>query len=153
MASLVKPPVPVREKYRFLEHTADALFEAYGVSFEDALRNAAAAMFSTIADTDRLGVKETVKVTESAPTLEELSTRVLADLLTKSQIRGVFLKEFVADAFQMTPFRGYFIRGRAFGSKMSPELGRTDVKAVTYHETKVSKDVRGKWVIRMLLDI
>jgi len=153
MASLARPPVPVREKYRFLEHTADALFEAYGVSYDDALRNAAAAMFSIIADTDRLGVKETIAINQSASTLEELTSLVLADLLTKSQIRRVFLKEFVVDSFQMTPLRGYFLKGRGFGSKMSPELGKTDVKAVTRHLTKVSRDARGKWVIQVLLDI
>ena len=153
MASLVKPPVPVREKYRFLEHTADALFEAYGVSYEDALRNAAAAMFSVIADTARLGVREVIPVNESAFTLEELSAQVLADLLAKSQIRGVFLREFVVDSFQMTTTRGYFLKGRGFGSKMTPELGKTDVKAVTRHMTKVYRDPKGKWIITMLLDI
>ncbi len=153
MSPLVQPPVPVREKFRFLEHTADVLFEAYGVSFEDALRNAAAAMFSVIADTEKLGVKEAVQVAESAATLEELATFVLSDLLTKSQVREVFLKEFVVDSFQMTPLRGYFLKGRGFGSKMSPEAGRTDVKAVTHHGTKVSRDAKGRWVVRILLDI
>ena len=32
--------------YRFLEHTADIMFEAYGGSYPEALQNAAKAMFS-----------------------------------------------------------------------------------------------------------
>ena len=34
------------EKFRFLEHTADIMFESYGKSYPEALENAAHAMFS-----------------------------------------------------------------------------------------------------------
>ena len=42
------------DKYKFFEHTADAKFQAYGKSVEEAFSNAALAMFSVITDTSKI---------------------------------------------------------------------------------------------------
>ena len=41
-------------KFKFLEHTADAKFQAYGKNMEEAFSNAALAMFSIITDTKKI---------------------------------------------------------------------------------------------------
>ena len=46
------------EKFKFLEHTADAKFQAFGKNLEEAFSNAALAMFSVITNTRK--VKENV---------------------------------------------------------------------------------------------
>ena len=45
------------DKYKFFEHTADAKFQAYGKSVEEAFSNAALAMFSVITDTNKIKKK------------------------------------------------------------------------------------------------
>ena len=45
-------------KFRFLEHTADAKFQAYGKNIEEAFSNAALAMFSVITDIKKINKKE-----------------------------------------------------------------------------------------------
>ena len=47
------------QKYKFLEHTADAKFQAYGKNMEEAFSNAALAMFSVITDTKK--IKKNIK--------------------------------------------------------------------------------------------
>jgi len=139
------------EPFVFLEHTADVLFEAHGFSFEEALQNAAAAMFSTIAKVDELGELKRSRVEERAETLEELAVYLLSDLLAESESREVFFKKFVVEKFEKKD-GGYSATGMAFGEPMTPEKGAAHVKAVTMHEAKVSQE-GNLWKIRVLLDV
>jgi SHS2 domain-containing protein len=44
----------MKKRFRFLEHTADVLVEAYGVNLEEAFENAAAAMTDVMTELERL---------------------------------------------------------------------------------------------------
>lgn len=139
------------KKYRFLEHISDVLFESYGATFEEALENAAEAMFATIAEVEKLREDKSLEAEEKAANLEELANFVLSDLLSQSGINELFLKRFKVESFRKTE-EGYELKGTAYGQGMAQELGRMDVKAVTLHETKAEQTKKG-WKIRMLLDI
>ena len=138
-------------EYEFLEHTSDALFRSHGKTYEKALENAAKAMFEVICDSEKVGKEKQVGVLVRARGLEELTVSVLGELLSGMQINELFL-----NAFKVTEFKKNegkcFVKGTAFGSSASVELGRTDVKAVTYHELEVKKE-KNEWVIQVLLDI
>ena len=139
------------ERYRFLEHTADILYEAYGGSFEEALENAALALFDIIADTGNLKTTQTVTLNQKGTTLDELVVVVLSDLVSQRDARGLFFKSFkVTDLKKL--HNAYRLTGIAFGFPMSPERGLMDVKAVTHHETKAFEE-NGRWTVRVLLDI
>ena len=45
------------EKYKFLEHTADAKFQAFGATLEEAFSNAALAMFSVMTEPEKIKPK------------------------------------------------------------------------------------------------
>ena len=51
-------------KYKYLEHTADIKFQAYGKSLEEAFGNAALALSNVIVDIDNVNkkIKKTIKV-------------------------------------------------------------------------------------------
>ena len=143
------------QPFEYKEHVVDVLYEAYGFSFENALENAAAAMFNVIADTKKVHEKEKVVVEEKAETLEELVGFVLGDLLSELDAREIFLKEFKVDHFKKVK-DGFECKGTAYGSDAVPELGGTVVKAVTYHDIKVEKEEKNgseHWKITVLLDI
>ncbi len=139
------------DKFVFLEHTADVLFEAQGFSFEEALENAALAMFSTISDVGALAEDESVELEERGESLEELSAFVLSDLLAESEAQELFLKEFKVSEFKKLD-GGFYLKGVALGESMSPEKGKANVKAVTHHECKVWQE-GNLWKVRVLLDI
>ena len=131
------------EKYRFLEHTADILFEAYGKSYEEAFQNSAHAMFSVFG---KAGEGERASFSVSAHNIEELTVQALADMLAYMDTH-----EMVFSSVQVTAFDAgkKHIEFTAFGEKKQP---RDSVKAVTYHELMVKED-KGGWIIRILLDV
>ncbi len=139
------------DKYKFLEHKVDVLFEAYGFKLEEAIENAAQAMFDTITDTTQLKSDEKVKIEENADSLEDLVIFVLGNLITEGDTRELFFKQFkITELKQKNGI--YFLKGYAVGSEMKPEMGGTTVKAVTHHECSVKKE-GNIWTIKILLDI
>ncbi|MCX8194770.1 MAG: archease [Candidatus Micrarchaeota archaeon] len=130
-------------EYRFLEHTADIMFEAYGKSYPEALENAAKAMFSVIGSAKE---KERVVLSVSAHSLEELTVQALADLLAYADTHEV-----VFSRMKVRKFDGEkcSVELEAWGEKKRP---RDSVKAVTYHELMVKEDKDG-WTIRIILDV
>ncbi len=137
--------------FKFFDHTADILYEATGRTFEEALQNAALALFETTADLGKVAAAKSVPIKEAAPTLNELATHVLSDLVAERDARGLFFKSFKVEKFAKTS-KGFELEGIAKGSPMQAEAGKLDVKAVTHHQTRVT-EAKGKWTIRVLLDI
>ncbi|HII38908.1 TPA: archease [Candidatus Micrarchaeota archaeon] len=135
----------------FLEHTADVLFESSGASFEEALENAAQALFETIADPSKVRGSNSLDVAVHAVSLEELAVATLSRLLSEEDANEWFFKSFRVTEFAKTT-RGYSLKGIVEGGDANREAGRMTVKAVTHHETRVTQE-GNSWKIRILLDI
>ena len=131
------------EKYRFLEHTADILFEAYGQTYEEALENSAHAMFSVFGTA---GESEHAIFSVSAHNIEELTVQALADMLAYMDSCELIFSRAKVLSYDA---KRNALEIEAFGEKKRP---RDTVKAVTYHELMVKKDKTG-WTIRILLDV
>lgn len=130
-------------RFRFLEHTADILFEAYGESYPEAFENAAHAMLSIFGTA---GEKEKESFSLSAHNLEELTVQALADLLAHMDAHEMVFSRVKVDSFDA---ESKSISFTAYGEKKQP---RDTVKAVTYHELMVKHGKEG-WTIRVLLDV
>ncbi|HLD76286.1 MAG TPA: archease [Candidatus Norongarragalinales archaeon] len=139
------------EKYRFFDHTADILYEAYGSTFQEALENAALALFELIADTSKTEASVSVTIQQKGATLGELAIYVLSDLVAQRDARGLFFKEFKVTELKKL-HHAFKLTGVARGFPMTQELGLMDVKAVTHHETEAFEK-EGVWTVRVLLDI
>ena len=131
------------EKYRFLEHTADIMFEAYGKSYPEALQNAAHAMFSVFG---HAGESERATFSIAAHNIEELTVQALADMLAYMDTGELIFSRARVLSFDAEK---HALEIEAFGEKKQP---RDTVKAVTYHELLVKEDKDG-WTIRILLDV
>ena len=141
------------EKYAYLEHLADVLYEAYGSSFEEALENAAEAMFNVISDIARIEEQKSYAVDEKASSMPELVSFLLGDIVSLSDSQEYFFKRIKAEKLEVLPNgEGYRIKCAAFGEPYSAEKGLEHVKAVTHHDTIVDEK-NGAWRIRVLLDI
>lgn len=130
-------------KYKFLEHTADIMFEAYGKSYPEALENSAHAMFSVFGEAKE---RERAAFKVSAHNLNELTVQALADLLAYSDTNEIIFSRAKVISFDEKKRE---VEIEAFGEKKQP---RDTVKAVTYHELMVAHDKNG-WTIRVLLDV
>jgi SHS2 domain-containing protein len=132
-----------RPEYRFLEHTADIMFEAYGKDYAEALEHAALALFSIFG---KAGEAETVEFSLSAHNIEELTVAALGDLLAHMDTHEIVFSRMQVLSFDA---KAVSLSIRAWGEKKRP---RDHVKAVTYHELMV-KEGAGGWTIRVLLDV
>ena len=131
------------KNFRFLEHTADIMFEAYGKSYTEALENAAHAMFSVFGSAAE---REKATFTITAHNIEELTVQSLADLLAYMDTNEIVFSRMKVLKFDA---KKNSVELEAFGEKKQP---RDAVKAVTYHELAVTQDKKG-WIIRVLLDV
>lgn len=132
--------------YRYLEHTADILIEAEGSTLEQAIRDAARAMFNIIGDASP---KTEVKVVTEASNLKDLVIYFLSDLLTEMEIREMVFSDVVIERIEQLAPDKWKIIGIAKGDSVPP---KDQVKAVTHHMAKVEHE-DNKWVIRVLLDV
>jgi SHS2 domain-containing protein len=125
------------KKYQFLEHTADAKFQAFGRSLEEAFINAAYATVSLMWDRGKIErkIQRTVKV--EGRDLEQLLVNFLEEILylldsqmfllhsiDKIQIHGV-AEMYVLECLFLGDVCGKHYR--PFG----------DVKAITYNEMEI----------------
>ncbi|OIO28534.1 hypothetical protein COX86_01685 [Candidatus Micrarchaeota archaeon CG_4_10_14_0_2_um_filter_60_11] len=137
--------------HKFLDHKADVLFEAEAPSFQELVEESAVALLETIARLEKLKPSESVVIEAKAASLDELLVFALGSLLSESDARGVFFKSFKVSKFEKKG-DGFLLQGVASGSKRSVEAGKTEVKAVTFHECSVTEK-NGKWRARVLLDV
>ncbi|MFH1209434.1 MAG: archease [archaeon] len=68
-------------RYKFLEHTADAKFQAFGKTIEEKFSNAALAMFSIMVDTAKVKAKIEKKVSIEGRDEKSLLYNFLEELL------------------------------------------------------------------------
>jgi len=138
--------------YKFLEHTADVMIEAYGASIGEAFSFAAKAMFDIMFDTSRVVPRQSMKIEVSAKDLESLLYLWLEELLYRFDVERVALSEFeFALVEKRSVIRGI---GIARGELYDPgkHSRRTEVKAVTYEQMLVTKTSSG-FKVRFILDI
>ncbi|MCX6778442.1 MAG: archease [Candidatus Micrarchaeota archaeon] len=134
--------------YKFLEHTADVLFEAEGKDLREAVEAAASAMFSVIANGGKVGTKASFTIVEEAPNLEELVVFTLSRLLSESETREIALAKF--EVRKLARGKSFSLEGKAYGEK--GKRPKVCVKAVTHHEARVEESPAGV-KIRILLDV
>ncbi len=130
-------------EYRFLEHTADIMFEAYGKDYSEALQNAAKAMFSVFGSAKE---EKSASFSVTAHNLEELTVQALADVLAYMDTHEIVFSRLQVKKFDR---KKCHLEVQAFGEEKRP---RDAVKAVTYHELMVKEDKEG-WTIRIILDV
>lgn len=139
-------------KYKFLKHTADTKFQAFGKTLEDAFSNAAIAMFEVIVDTKKIGKKLTKKIEIKSQDKESLLYKWLEELLFLLDTEFFMLNS--VDNISISQKEGkYVLSAEVVGDKFKEKHGRHGaVKAVTYNEMFI-KEEKGKVIVQVVLDI
>ena len=138
--------------YIFLPHTADAKFQAWGKTFDEALKNAAYAMTDIITDHTQLRsyVKRKIKVTSESQ--EALLYDFLEQLLYLLDTDGFLLNEIKELKLLVKKNRFVLIASLLGDNHPAKYEIKTTIKAVTYQEMFV-KHEKDRVTVQVVVDI
>ena len=138
--------------YEYLPHPADVRFRAYGATLEEVFEQAAHAMFGVIIHTSTLEPKRSVEIELESEGLENLLYDYLSELLYLFEVEEIVFGQFRVDSIEKAD-GSYILHGQASGENLDLERHsfETEVKAVTYHLLKVTKE-KGGYSAHVIVD-
>ena len=133
-------------RYKLLEHTADAMVEAYGKTLEEFFANAAYAMFDQMTDVSKVEPRGEIKVMLQADSAEQLLVDFLQELLYVNDVEDLVFSTFdvKTDGKKLEAI----VKGEKFDEKKHSK--RSVVKGVTYHKLDINLD---KGTLTILFDV
>jgi SHS2 domain-containing protein len=145
--------LPTNQRFRFLEHRADAYIAAYGETLEEAFENAALATFETMTDTSMVEPRLQEAVEVEGFDQSSLLYNWLEALLVRFETEGRLYSKFEVSNIEKTR-AGYGLEAKIYGERFDPEkhASKAGVKAVTYHRMEIRK-AAGRVELRFVLDI
>jgi SHS2 domain-containing protein len=146
----VRVPTP---GYKFLPHTTDAYIESVGATFEEALENAALALFDTMCDLNSISRELHEVITVEGADKLELLYNWLESLLLKFELERKVYNNFQV-SLTSTPRGDLKVTAEADGDRFNRERHRAkvEVKAVTYHRMEVVQE-GDVTIVRFILDL
>ena len=134
-------------KYKFLEHTADVKFQAFGENIDEVFKNSVLALKETICGNKKIKEikKKVVKIAGKDMEsllynfLEEILYLLDAENFITSKVKNLKINKFVLEAVLV----GDDSRNYKFTN---------NVKAVTYNEMFIKKQ-KGNWISQVVLDV
>ena len=131
-------------KYKYLEHTADIKFQAFGKSLEEAFSNSAYAMINIICEKkvrERITKKIKVKGIDKKSLLYQFLEEILFLLNTKN---------FLLSKVKKIKIKGNELTAVLTGDNLKNYKLGLDVKAVTYNDMFIKEK---PFLIQVVLDI
>ena len=135
-------------KYKFLEHTADIKFQAFGKTLEKVFENSARAVIKSIHD-KKIKKTQTKPIKVKGKDFESLLYNFLEEIIVLldtnnflcSRVKNIKINK---EKFELT--------ADLIGDDSSKYKIETHVKAVTLSEMFVKQEGK-KWVVQVVLDI
>ncbi|MFH1801366.1 MAG: archease [archaeon] len=135
-------------KFKFLEHTADIKFQAFGKTLEEVFENSASAMFCSMHE-GKIEKKIKKKIKVQGMDYESLLYNFLEELLVIFDSEHLFF----AGVSRMK-IKDKKLDAEIFFDKSEKYKIHLDVKAVTYNEMFVKKDEKkNQWNAQVVLDV
>ncbi len=139
------------ERYRFLRHTADAKFQAFGATLEEAFCNAALATASLMWDWERIEKRMERKVEVRGKDLKQLLNSFLEEILYLLDSK-MFLLGSLENLRIEKKEKFYVLKAFFKGDKYSDKYKiHGDVKAITYNEMEIEN--KGQYMVQVVVDV
>ena len=126
--------------YKFIDHTADVEFVAYGRTIEQLFGNALLALFDTISYLNRLKASKarsrTVEIKAKAGNTTELLWSALQDALSKAEAEGLFAYRVTGITIKQRAGE-YSFSARCYAKRKSVGLAKFDVKGVSLFDMRI----------------
>jgi len=136
------------DKFKFLEHTADAKFQAFGKSLEDAFGNAALAMFSVMTEPEKVERKIKREIKAKGDDEKSLLYDFLEQLLILLETEG-----FLLNHVEKIKIVDGELTAVAVGDKISEKYDvHGEVKAVTYNEMDIKRE-KHYFMVQVVVDL
>ncbi len=141
-------------RYRYLPHTADVAFVAYGRSVKETIENAAEALLGVMLDIDSIkkagAGSGSLKISEDAQSADSLVWYTLQSIVSRVDERKLHAYAFKVD---MLESKGRCrLAGRLLYKRSGGNPFMLEVKAVTPHGLKIKKTGE-VYRVRVLLDV
>lgn len=138
-------------KYRFLHHTADAKFQAFGATLEEAFANAALATASLMWDREKVEKNIEHQVEAQGKDLKQLLVDFLEVVLYLLDSK-MFLLASVGKIKIEKKKNRFFLKTVFKGDEYCPKYKTYgDVKAITYDEMDISEN--DYFTIQVVVDV
>ena len=135
-------------RYKFLTHTADMKFQAFGKNIEEMFENSALAMFNSMYNR-KVKEKRTSKIKAKGKDFESLLYNFLEEFLVLFDGEQFFLSKVSKIKINK---KNFTLEAEVVGDDAGNYKINIDVKAITYHEMFV-KQKKGQWVCQVVMDV
>jgi len=136
------------ERFKFLEHTADAKMQAFGKNLEEAFANAALGMFSLMFEPEKVKGK-----TDKAISVEGNDKKAMLYNWLEELLFLMDSENFVLHEVKSIKIKGKWVDATVSGDVISEKYpSHGEVKAVTYNEMDI-KEEPGKAVVQVVFDL
>jgi SHS2 domain-containing protein len=126
-------------KYKFVKGpTSDVMYEAYGKNLKEIFENAALGLLSVICDIKKVKPKEKEEFLMKGTNAEELLINWLQGVIAVVDVEQKFYSK-----VEVLEVDENHVKAALYGEPMTPKLGKTVVKAVTYYKFKLEQNKKG----------
>ncbi|MFH1290769.1 MAG: archease [Nanoarchaeota archaeon] len=143
----------MKTKYKFLPHTADIKFKAYGKTLNKAFENAALAISNILTNENKIKPKKGITSKISGSDKESLLYNFIEEIISLLDIENFVTAkaEITIKGGRIGPFT---LKAIFYGDNASNYKGLNHIKAPTYAEMHV-KDLGSKkgWEIQAVVDV
>jgi len=137
------------KKFTPINHTADLGIEVYGKTLNKLFENSACGMFSLITDINKVKDSRTVKIKLDSPDTETLLITWLNELQYHYSVKKMLFNKFSVNIELSGKPR---LESEVSGEKIGRHRILHDIKAATYHDSKITKTHTG-YKTRIILDV
>lgn len=134
-------------KFKFLEHTADVKFRAFGKNSEEVFANSALALKETICGKMKIKKKKEKIIKVKGRDFESLLYNFLEEI-----IYFLDAENFLISNIKEIKIKNFIVKAIIGGDKASNYKFTNRVKAVTYNEMFIKKE-KGKWTSQVVVDV
>jgi SHS2 domain-containing protein len=134
-------------KYKFLKHTADIKFKAFGGSLKELLENSAEALLRAMTD-DKIKCEKKYKISVEGKDFESLLYGFLEEILILIDSKNFLISKINLEVDE----KNFMIKGIVEGDEVNNYDLRTHVKSITYSEMFV-KNVGENWECQVVVDV
>lgn len=134
-------------KYKFIPHTADIQFQAFGKNIDEAFKNSILALKESISGKIKIKSKIKKQIKISGKDSESLLYKVLEEII-------YFFdgENFVISKIKNLKIKNNILYAEILGDKTENYNFTNKVKAVTYSEMFIKKEGK-KWIVQVVLDV
>ena len=150
----------MKQLFRILDHTADVGFECRGKTLEELFANAARALVHFFVDLETIKPREEMKIEVTGDDRESLLVNFLSEILFQIDSEARLFSDFevsIKVSIKVSIEEGESLTAVAIthGEKWdrSRHIPKLLVKAITYHQLKITQQRKEIWRARVFVDI